>query len=193
LKVAAEKLGKYDDKLGQVDYTKNTTPYAVMLSQTVKTVATLDFTSERKTMSTVVKGLEGNHNSVLLKGAPERVIEKCESYKNAEGKVVKFTAEDKQRLINECKKYASQALRCLGKLADLTSETIESKLSDINSYSEYERGGTFLGIMGIKDPIRQEALTAIEDCKTAGIRVIMITGDSKETAVAIAKELKIID
>jgi len=54
-------------------------------------------------------------------------------------------------------------------------------------------GGTFLGIVCIKDPVRKEVKSAIEDCKTAGIRVIMITGDSKETAIAIAKELDIID
>ena len=65
-------------------------------------------------------------------------------------------------------------------------------LSDINKYNEYETGGIFLGIVCIRDPPRQEAKSAIEDCKTAGIRVIMITGDSKETAVAIAKELEII-
>jgi len=80
-----------------------------------------------------------------------------------------------------------------GKLADLNPETTETKLEDIQSYNEYEIGGTFLGIMGIKDPIRPEAVSAIEDCKTAGINVMMITGDSKETAVAIAKELNIIE
>jgi magnesium-transporting ATPase (P-type) len=66
-------------------------------------------------------------------------------------------------------------------------------LSDINKYGEYEQGGTFLGLVCIKDPVRPEVKSAIEDCKTAGIRVIMITGDSKETAVAIAKEINIID
>lgn len=66
-------------------------------------------------------------------------------------------------------------------------------LSDISKYGEYEQGGTFLGLVCIKDPVRPEVKSAIEDCKTAGIRVIMITGDSKETAVAIAKEINIID
>ena len=70
---------------------------------------------------------------------------------------------------------------------------MEEKLGDILKYSTYETDGTFLGIICIKDPVREEVKGAIEDCKTAGIRVIMITGDSKETAVAIAKELDIID
>ena len=70
---------------------------------------------------------------------------------------------------------------------------MEDKLSNIEKYSQYEEGGTFLGFVCIKDPVRKEVRPAIQACRTAGIRVIMITGDSKETAVAIAKELDIID
>ena len=66
-------------------------------------------------------------------------------------------------------------------------------MGNIEKYAELEVGGTFLGIVCIKDPVREEVKQAIADCKTAGIRVIMITGDSKETAVAIAKEISIID
>lgn len=78
-------------------------------------------------------------------------------------------------------------------MKDLNSSNIEAKLSDIKQYGELEKGGTFLGIFAIKDPVRAEVKPAIDDCKTAGIRVIMITGDSKETAVAIAKELEILE
>ena len=70
---------------------------------------------------------------------------------------------------------------------------MEEKLTDLSKYNEYETGGIFLGVIGIRDPPRAEVKGAIEDCKTAGIRVIMITGDSKETAISIAKELDIID
>ena len=152
-------------------------------------------------MSTVVKGL-GSGNSVLVKGAPERVIAKCNSYKLGNGEVKNFTSEkEKEILIANITKLASQGLRCLGlsciydggKLADLTEKNMEDKLADTSKYAELEVGGTFLGVVGIKDPVRPEVKGAIEDCKTAGIRVIMITGDSKETAVAIAKELDIID
>ncbi len=96
---------------------------------------------------------------------------------------------------------AKEGLRCLalavindaGKLKDLNQNNIEEKLTDINKYNELEMGGTFLGVVCIRDPPRSEVKAAIEDCKTAGIRVIMITGDSKETAIAIAKELDIIE
>lgn len=104
-------------------------------------------------------------------------------------------------MINKVQSFAKEGLRILGiaaiydagRLADLTVANSEDKLSDISKYGEYEQGGTFLGFICIKDPVRQEVTSAIEDCKTAGIRVIMITGDSKETAVAIAKEINIID
>ena len=65
-------------------------------------------------MSTVVKGYKGNSNSLLLKGAPERVIEKCTDYKLANGEKQKFTKEDKENLIKEATKLANEGLRCLG-------------------------------------------------------------------------------
>ena len=66
-------------------------------------------------------------------------------------------------------------------------------MSDISKYDAYEQGATFVGVVCIKDPVRPEVKPGIEACKTAGIRVIMITGDSRETAMAIAKELSIIE
>ena len=62
-------------------------------------------------------------------------------------------------------------------------------LSDVSKYQHYEANCAFLGYICIKDPVRAEVKGAIQECKTAGINVIMITGDSKETAVAVAKEL----
>ena len=153
-------------------------------------------------MSTIVKGIEnGNTNTLLLKGAPERVIEKSRNYKKEDGSIQEFTEAEKQNLITRIQGYAKEGLRVLGvgviygagDLSDLNENNIEQKLSDLNKYGTFETGGTFLGIVCIKDPVREEVKEAIRDCKTAGIRVIMITGDSKETAVAIAKEIHIID
>jgi len=66
-------------------------------------------------------------------------------------------------------------------------------LGDIKKFDEFEQDAVFVGLVCIKDPVREEVAPAIQACKTAGIRVIMITGDSKETALAIAKELNIIE
>lgn len=100
LKVAAEKLGQYDKSFSKPDYTKEPTAYSNYLERSIQTVATLDFTSERKTMSCVVKGLEGG-NTLLLKGAPERVIEKSKNYKTEDGRLVDFTDADKKKLIEQ--------------------------------------------------------------------------------------------
>ena len=95
---------------------------------------------------------------------------------------------------------ASQGYRVLGiaigldggNMKNITKENASSELSDTKKYQHFEGGLAFLGYVCIKDPVRPEVEQAIKDCKTAGVNVIMITGDSKETAVSIAKELKII-
>ena len=101
LKVFAEKLGRYDTKLGKIDYTKEPEAYSKFLGQQVKKVATLDFTSERKLMSTVVTGFDGTGNSTLIKGAPERVIAKCQTYKNSNGQISNLIQRDKDNLIEK--------------------------------------------------------------------------------------------
>ena len=112
-----------------------------------------------------------------------------------------MTNDIKQKIIKEVAELSGQGLRCLaiaevpnaGKLSGVTDENKSQILSDISKYSEQEQGACFVGIVCIKDPVRPEVKPAIADCKTAGIRVIMITGDSKETATAIAQELDIIE
>ena len=74
----------------------------------------------------------------------------------------------------------------------INEENIKSELTDSSKYAQLEGGCSFLGFVCIKDPVRPEVKDSIQACKTAGINVIMITGDAKETAVAIAKELKIL-
>ncbi len=187
--------------MSDADYVKNPCSYGTFLEEKMDKVATLDFSSERKSMSTVIKGFKPNSNTLLLKGATERVIDNCTSYKLADGTVKEFKGQDKANLQQTIKKFELQGLRVLGlainydggKLKSLTKENAQDMLSDFSKYQSLESGGTFIGCMCIKDPVRPEVKNAIEDCKTAGIRVIMITGDSQNTATAIAKELLIID
>jgi magnesium-transporting ATPase (P-type) len=89
--------------------------YQEYLDRTVKKIATLDFSSERKTMSTVVIGYDGKvSNTVLLKGAPERVIEKCSTVSTNSGMQSALTAASKAELIEKIKKVAGQGYRVLG-------------------------------------------------------------------------------
>jgi len=200
LLVAAEKIASVTEN---INFANSDMPYFDKLTAQVEKVGVLEFSSERKTMSTIIKGLNLNKqagNQVLLKGAPERVIEKCKFYKNENGEVKAFTEADKNILLEKVNGMASRGLRCLagaiiydgGNLKDVTVANASEKLTQFDKYNEYETGGCFLGIVCIKDPVRPEVKQSIADCNTAGIRVIMITGDSKNTAIAIAKELNII-
>jgi magnesium-transporting ATPase (P-type) len=194
LKVLAEKMN--------IDANKKGTSYSDSRNKEVSKVATLDFTSERKAMSTVVKGYKQNQD-LLIKGAPDRIIEKCAAFVSYQNPVtpVDFSDDQKKRVLAEVAKMSSEGLRCLalaeipgaGSLANLTEVNKSEFLGDIQKYSGFETGAVFIGIVCIKDPVREEVKPAIRDCKMAGIRVIMITGDSKETATAIAKECDILE
>jgi len=105
------------------------------LDSQIKKIATLDFSSERKTMSTVVTGYDGKaSNTVLLKGAPERVIEKCSSISTKENQLL--TSAEKAELIDRIKKVASQGYRVIGiaigldggNMKDITTSNVSAKL-----------------------------------------------------------------
>lgn len=139
------------------------------------------FDSVRKRMSAVVKDKKGF--LVYCKGAPEELIDVC-SYASVEGKLVKLTSEDKDKIKDYCVTMSSKGLRLLG-FAMKNINTLPKEGDMI------EEDLTFIGIMGIIDPPRVEVKHAIKTCHEAGIRVIMITGDHKLTAQAIAKDLGI--
>jgi magnesium-transporting ATPase (P-type) len=196
----AEKLGKFTG--ATFDYKKTPTGYSDSLEKTIKRVATLDFSSDRKTMSTVVKNYPGTSgNCVLLKGAPERVLDRCDGVSLHNGSTYKFRSDsEKKEMIAEINKVAAQGYRVLGfgisldggNMKHITDSNIKTELADQKNYLSLEGGCQFLGYVCIKDPVRPEVKDSILACHTAGINVIMITGDAKETAVAIAKELNIL-
>ena len=137
------------------------------------------FDSDRKLMTVICKD-ENNKKTAYIKGAPEELIKKC-NYALINGKKEKLTEEDKKKITNQCDYLADNALRSLGyayKTTKLTDKEVESDL-------------IFLGITGMIDPPRKEVMASIKSCHEAGVRVIMITGDHKKTAVAIAKQLGI--
>lgn len=147
-------------------------------------VAEAPFDSMRKMMSTVHQTKEGIVQ--YTKGAPDEVL-KCCTYALYQGKVVPLTDTIKKEILTKNKEMADQALRILAAAykhydslpSDTAPEAIEKEL-------------IFLGLTGMIDPIRPEVVDAIKECKKAGIRPIMITGDHRDTAVAIATQLGII-
>ncbi|MEM4133622.1 MAG: cation-translocating P-type ATPase [Candidatus Micrarchaeia archaeon] len=140
----------------------------------------IQFDSERKMMSVLYK-YDKSKNIIWTKGATEKVLERC-AYVMKEGKIVKLTNQHKKAILNKEKEYASLSFRVLAFAMKITSSNkiVEDKL-------------VFLGLQAMIDPPRPEVKNAIATCKKAGIDVIMITGDHKETAIAIGKELGIMD
>ncbi|MBQ6697948.1 MAG: calcium-translocating P-type ATPase, PMCA-type [Oscillospiraceae bacterium] len=144
------------------------------------------FSSERKMMSTVHQKADGSLVQ-FTKGAPDEIL-KCCTKAYIDGKTVDMTDEIRQKILENNKNMADRALRVLASAmknhdvmpSDFEPETLERELC-------------FIGLVGMIDPVRDEVKGAIEECRKAGIRPIMITGDHKDTAVAIARELGIIE
>lgn len=118
-------------------------------------------------------------NSSYLKGAVERVIQKC-SYVRENSKKKKLSKKHSEQLLSQASELSNSQLRVLA---------IASK----SSTSNFDTGFVFEGLVGIKDPVRQEALQAVTECRKAGVEIIMITGDHASTARSIAEELSIVN
>jgi len=141
----------------------------------------ISFSSERKRMVTVHES--GKNKLVNVKGAPEFIIKLCSSVLK-DGKQIKLTNEEKSKIIEINEAMARKGLRVLGMaFKDCKVPAGELKPEDL------EKDLVFVGLQGMIDTPREEAIGAIKVCKDAGIKVIMITGDHKLTAEAVAKEL----
>ena len=143
------------------------------LETSLPRVAEIPFDSERKLMSTIHKTEQGYR--VMVKGAPDVLLNRCT-----------IDEEDAKKIAAKNADMASNALRVLGVAYKDITEIPEELLSE-----DIENQLTFVGLVGMIDPPRQEVKEAVAQCYDAGIRPVMITGDHKLTAVAIAKELAI--
>ena len=140
------------------------------------------FDSDRKRM-TVLNRTERGLIS-YTKGAVDEMLPLCTKLRTKEG-VRDMTDADRDRILQLCYKMSGEALRVLGFAVCEQSEVPEDESADL------EKDMTFVGAVGMIDPPRKEVIQAVETCHTAGIRVVMITGDHKVTAMAIAKQLHI--
>ena len=144
-----------------------------------KRVYEIPFNSTRKIMSVIVK--EEDKEVCYVKGAPERVIENC-NYIYVEGNIQPMLPNYKNALLRAVESMSYKALRCIA---------CAYKVSGIMRNDNLESNLIFIGVAGIIDPPRKEAKEAVVKCKIAGIKPVMITGDHKNTAFAIGKELDI--
>jgi len=168
LVVAAAKAGLWKEDLEQME----------------PRIGEIPFSSERKRMTTVHE-ISGKKKVAYMKGAPEIVLEKCSKIL-LDGKAQKLTKGKRSQLLKVTETMAMQALRNLGfALTELPE--------DVEEFDEkIEKDFTFVGIMGMIDPPREEVKDAIYICRNAGINVVMVTGDHKLTAAAVAKELNLL-
>lgn len=140
-------------------------------------IGEIPFSSESKCMITIHKTRSGEVS--YMKGAPDVILKKCNRILS-NGRIKKLYPQDKEDIIDANDSLAKKALRVLG-----------FAYKETGNNSELENEFVFVGLQGMIDPPREEAKEAIVKCKQAGIKVVMITGDHKLTAMAIAKELGI--
>lgn len=151
-----------------------------------KRIREIPFDSDRKMMSVIQKN---NHNRLITysKGAPDVIIKLCKYVLKEDG-FLPLSSKESKEILEAVSLMASQALRVIAIAKKPLSS--ESDLTQLND-TELENNLTFIGLVGMIDPPRNEAIFAVEKCKKAGIKPVMITGDHKETAYAIAKEIGI--
>lgn len=140
----------------------------------------IPFNSDRKLMSIIIK--ENLKDACYMKGAPERVIDKCK-YILEDGEVRLLTENHRETILRVVEGMSLRALRCIA---------AAYKDTNISKSNAVENDMIFIGVAGIIDPPRKEAKDAVLKCRLAGIRPVMITGDHKNTAYAIGKELGIL-
>ncbi len=143
----------------------------------------IPFSSERKRMSTIHQMQDGNRMA-FMKGAPEVVLQRC-SHILEDGGIREMKEAERDEILKVNEEMALAALRVLG----FAYRDCPDPNECTEEYLEHDM--VFLGLAGMMDPPREEAIEAINVCKQVGIRSIMITGDHKLTAVAIAKEMGI--
>jgi len=157
---------------------------------------TLEFSRDRKSMSVCCLPLKSSMKlspgpKMFVKGAPEGVLDRCTFVRVGNSKVP-MTPALKAEILKHCKSYGTgrDTLRCLALgTVDTPMKKEDMKLDDSTQFFKYENNITFVGVCGMLDPPRAEVLPAIQLCRVAGIRVIVITGDNKATAEAICRRI----
>merc|ERR1712073_22464 len=158
---------------------------------------TLEFSRDRKSMSSYCTPKKptriGNGPKMFVKGAPEGVLDRC-TYIRIGSEKMPMTEKLRSKIMERAIEYGTgrDTLRCLAlATCDSPSDPKNWDLDNAAKFAQYEVNLTFCGVVGMLDPPRMEVAPAVKLCKQAGIRVIMITGDNKNTAEAICKRIGI--
>ncbi|KAH0626554.1 hypothetical protein JD844_001612 [Phrynosoma platyrhinos] len=168
-----------------------------VIKQLMKKEFTLEFSRDRKSMSVYCSPAKASRaavgNKMFVKGAPEGVIDRC-NYVRVGTTRVPLTPNVKDHIMGVIKEWGTgrDTLRCLALATrDTPPKREDMVLEDSTKFVDYELDLTFVGCVGMLDPPRKEVMGSIQLCREAGIRVIMITGDNKGTAIAICRRIGI--
>ncbi|PLW19648.1 hypothetical protein PCANC_08955 [Puccinia coronata f. sp. avenae] len=153
----------------------------------------LEFNRDRKSMSVLVTDTQTGRTSLFVKGAPESVLARCThvSQGGHTGERVPFDPPTRKSVEEKVKAYAEEGLRVLATavIEDVDDNVAHYKSSSSADYVKFEQNMTFVGLTGMLDPPRPEVREAIAKCRSAGIKVIVITGDNKSTAETICRQI----
>lgn len=205
-----EKLGpkRYDSTSNNDNVDMNKRAW----EQCAKRCATLDFDRDRKSMSVIYKfhceklqrsdqtaGTSTNNYKLLVKGAPNLLLERCSKIQLRDGTIKVLTPELQEEVKKKISLLSDRPLRCLllavrdiGSNEAIQSESFKDFIGAPENYSVVESNLTIVGVVGMKDPVRSDSASSIERCRQAGVRLIVISGDARETTSAVARELKVL-
>ncbi|XP_029933667.1 ATPase sarcoplasmic/endoplasmic reticulum Ca2+ transporting 1, like isoform X1 [Myripristis murdjan] len=194
LSCLVEKMNVFNTNVKNLSKIERANACCGVVKQLMKKNFTLEFSRDRKSMSVYCTPAKGDGGAkMFVKGAPEGVIDRC-AYVRVGTTRVPLTNAIKEKIMAVIKDWGTgrDTLRCLALATrDTPLKLDEMNLEDSTRFADYETDLTFVGCVGMLDPPRKEVTGSIELCRAAGIRVIMITGDNKGTAIAICRRIGI--
>jgi Ca2+ transporting ATPase len=152
--------------------------------------ATYEFSRDRKSMS-VLAG-EGKEQKLLVKGAPESILERCShTVLGDNGSRVPLTQNQINLVLQKVTECGNQGLRvmALASVSDISTNPLLRTAKTPEEYTQLERNMTLIGLVGMLDPPRPEVIGSVQNCREAGIRIIVITGDNRNTAESICRQI----
>ncbi|EAW15894.1 calcium-transporting ATPase [Aspergillus fischeri NRRL 181] len=194
LRVLVEKIGTDDmatnEKVFRLPASQRLHVSSAHYESRLPLLATYEFSRDRKSMSVLVT--KDKAQRLLVKGAPESILERC-SYVllGSDGPRVPLTKAYSDLLAREVVEYGNRGLRviALASVDDIADNPLLHNAQTTEEYAQLERNMTLIGLVGMLDPPRTEVADSVKKCRAAGIRVIVITGDNRNTAESICRQI----
>lgn len=194
LRALVEKIGTNDaavnQKLFRLPASQRLHAASAYYESKLPLEATYEFSRDRKSMSVLVG--KGKEQKLLVKGAPETILERCSHVlQGADGSRVPLTQSHSKLLSEELVEYGNRGLRVMAvaSVSDVSGNPLLKTAQSSEDYTKLEQNMTLIGLVGMLDPPRPEVADSIKKCSEAGIRVIVITGDNRNTAESICRQI----